>query len=83
MNISENAVTNAANLSHHLLQDFRVHNHHASIHDLKAYFRGTRYVQETIKMLPKKPHKVLLAKIFDRIASLGRVHAPKPTTSTS
>jgi putative transposase len=89
MNISSNGVTNAANLSffmvnlsHHLLQDFRVHNHDASIHDLKAYFRGTRYVQETIKMLPKKPHKVLLAKIFDRIASLGRIHAPRPTTST-
>lgn len=90
MNVSQNAVTNAANLSffmvnlsERLLQDFRVHNHGAGIHDLKAFFRGTRYVQETIKMLPKKPHKVLLSQIFDRIASLGRIHAPKPSVTTS
>jgi putative transposase len=90
MNISENGVTNAANLSffmvnlsHRLLLNFRVHNRDAGIYDLKAYFRGTRYVQETINMLPKKPHKVLLAKIFDRIASLGRIHAPRPSTTTS
>lgn len=76
MNVSQNAVTNAANLSfflvnlsHHLLQDFRIHNANAGIHDLKAYYRGIRYVQETINMLPKKPHKVLLSQIFDRIAS--------------
>ncbi len=38
------------NLSHRLLEDFRVHNPGSGLHDLKAYFRGTRYVQETIKM---------------------------------
>lgn len=90
MNVTQNTVTNAVNLSffminlsHRLLEDFRIHNHDAGIHDLKAYFRGTRYVQETIKMLPKKPNKVLLTQIFDRIASLGRIHAPKPSTTTS
>jgi putative transposase len=71
------------NLSHRLLQHFLPNNPGASIHDLKAYFRGTRYVQETINMLPKKPDKVLLTKIFDRIASLRRIHAPKPFISTS
>jgi putative transposase len=90
MNISQNAVTNAANLSffmvnlsYRLLEDFHLHNKGAGIYDLKAYFRGTRYVQETIKMLPKKPHKVLLDQIFDRIASLGRIHAPRPSVTTS
>lgn len=90
MNVSQNAVTNAANLSfflvnlsHYLLQNFRLHHPGAGIHDLKAYFRGTRYVQETINLLPKKPDKVLLTQIFERVASLGRIHVPKPSTSTS
>jgi hypothetical protein len=34
-------------------------------------------------MIPKKPDKVLLANIFDRISSLGRIHVPKPFISTS
>ena len=81
MNIKETAVTNAANLSlfmvnfsHALLQPFRQYNPDYSVLDLKSHYRGYRYVSETIKMLPKKPDAILLADIFQQIASLGAIH---------
>ena len=82
MNVTETAVTNAANLSlfmvnlsYRMLGDFRQTDPQASLLDLKAYFRGYRYVEETIKMLPKKPEPILLAQIFSQVACLGRIHA--------
>ena len=90
MNISQTAVTNAANLSffmvnlsHHLLRNFQEGNPGCGIIDLKAYFRGCRYVDEMIKLLPEKPEPVLLAQIFKRISSLGRIHQVQPSTSLS
>jgi putative transposase len=81
MNLSQTAVTNAANLaffmvnlSHHLLADFHKHNPGAGIIDLKAYYRGFRYVHEMLKILPQKPEPILLAQIFAKLASLGRIH---------
>src|SRR5262245_27464618 len=46
-----------------------------SVLDLKADYRGYKYVEETIKMLPEKPEPVLLAKILNQVAGLGRIHA--------
>ena len=81
MNIKETAVTNAANLSlfmanfsHVLLQPFRQAQPDFSLLDLKAHYRGCRYVAQTIKMLPQKPDAILLADIFQQIARLGMVH---------
>ena len=81
MNVSETAVTNAANLaffmvnlSAALLQPFRLQNPDYSILDLKAHYRGHRYVRETIKMLAEKPDAILLDAIFQRIARLGAIH---------
>jgi len=48
---------------------------------LIVYFRGYKYVEETIKLLAEKPSPVLLAQIFARICCLGRVH-PAPVSST-
>ena len=89
MNIKENAVTNAANLSlfmvnfsYALLQSFREHNPEYSVLDLKSHYRGCRYASQTIKMLPQKPDAVLLADIFQQIARLGAIHpAFQPATS--
>ena len=82
MNLSQTAVTNAANLaffmvnlSHHLLADFRKHNPNSGIIDLKAYYRGFRYVHEILKILPQQPDPILLAQIFAKLTSLGRIHA--------
>jgi len=81
MNLSQTAVTNAANLaffmvnlSHSLLADFRKHNPGSGIIDLKAYYRGFRYVREMLKILPQKPEPILLAQIFAKLTALGRIH---------
>jgi len=71
MNVKQTAVTNAANLalfmvnfSFALAKPFRQQTQDFRILDLKSHYRGNRYATETIKMLPKKPDDILLAKIF-------------------
>jgi putative transposase len=80
MNIRPTAVTNAANLalfmvnlSYRCLQD--PCQPACSVLDLKAHYRGVKYVEETLKMLPEPPEPDLLRRIFATIASLGRIHA--------
>lgn len=90
MNVKETAVTNAANLSlfmvnvaHLLLRDFREQNSNVNVLDLKAYFRGRKYVSETLKWLPKKPKPILIARIIDKVSMLGRIHNPFPSSFPS
>jgi putative transposase len=89
MNISETAVTNAANLSlfmvnvsQRLLSDLRSDNPDCSVLDLKALCRGAKYVSEAIKMLPEKPEPVLLTRIFTQLTTLGRIHVAQATSSS-
>lgn len=90
MNIKQQAVTNAANLSFFmvnfssvLLRRYRENNPQFSILDLKSHYRGCRYVSETIKLLPQKPDGILLAEIFQQIARLGMVHPLFEPVSTT
>lgn len=90
MNTKETAVANAANLSlfmvnvaHLLLRDFRQKDSTVNVLDLKAYYRGHKYVAETIKWLPQKPEPIVLAQIFDNVSCLGRVHDPFSIPSPS
>jgi hypothetical protein len=55
----------------------------ASVLDLKADCRGYKYVEETIKLLLEKPAPILLAKILNRVAGLGRIHTAQPSFSFS
>jgi len=90
MNVKQEAVTNAANLSFFmvnfssiLLRRYREYNPEFSVLDLKSHYRGCRYASETIKLLPQKPDGILLARIFEQIARLGMVHPtfqPVPAT---
>ncbi len=89
MNTTETGVTNAANLSlfmvnvsHRLLRDFRQHNPLLSVLDLKAAFRGYKYAEEVLKLLPQKPDPILLASIFTQVANLGAVHPTSSSKST-
>lgn len=89
MNTSATTVTNAANLalfmvnfSQRLLAELRPADPECSILDLKALCRGTKYVTEAIKMLPEKPEPILLARIFSRLAALGRIHVAQPALSS-
>lgn len=84
MVLKETAVINSVSLSlfmvsvsQRLLHDFRRDSVNAGVLDLKAHFRGRKYAAETIKMLPEKPDPILLQRIFDHIASLGRIHDPQ------
>ena len=88
MNVTPTGVTNAANLSlfminvaYRLRADSHPHDSAYSVLDLKADYRGYKYVEETIQMLPEKPEPILLVKIRNRVASLGRIHAAQPSFS--
>jgi putative transposase len=90
MNVTQTTVTNAANLSlfmvilaARLLRDFRQLNPQFGILDLKAHFRGRKYVSETIKLLPEKPDPILLAQVFDTVARLGSIHVVDPAFNSS
>ena len=90
MNITPIGVTNAANLAlfmvtvaYRLRADLHPHAPDYSVLDLKADCRGSRYVEETIKMLPEKPEPVLLGQILNKVASLGRIHVSQPAFSFS
>src|SRR5437870_3496451 len=79
MNGPPTGVTNAAHLSlcmvtgaSRLRADGHPRDPDSSVLDLKADCRGSKYVEETIQMLPEKPEPVLLAKILNQVASLGR-----------
>jgi hypothetical protein len=84
MNVTQNAVTNAANLSlfmvdvsQVLMCKYRLDDPNFSILDLKAYYRGYRYMIETIKMLPQKPDDNLVSQLFQKVTALGRIHPAK------
>ncbi len=90
MNISQTAVTNAVNLaffmvnlSRRLLRDFRREQHpDFSLLDLKAFYRGFKYVEEVIKLLPQKPDPILISRILNQVANLGAIHSvPVPGIS--
>jgi putative transposase len=82
MNVHQTAVTNAANLvlfmvnfAYRLLRDSRPAEPDCSVLDLKAHFRGYKYVDEMLKLLPQMPEPLLIAHIFSQVACLGRIHA--------
>jgi putative transposase len=82
MNTSPTAVENAANLSLfmvNLVERVRQEVCHrqptCSVLDLKAHCRGTKYVEETLKLLPEMPEPILVERIFAKIVGIGRIHA--------
>lgn len=86
MTVTARGVSNAANLSLFmlslsavLLRDARESDPHCSVLDLKASYRGSRYVAELLKLLPEKLNEGLIARIVCRVASLGRIHPPGPS----
>jgi IS4 transposase len=81
MNITETAVTNAANLALFMVSVADCSRRQIcpdaaalSVLDLKAYCCGYKYVTETIKMLREKPDPILISEIFRQVACLGSIH---------
>jgi putative transposase len=90
MNVTPTGVTQAANLSlfmvnvaSRLRADVHPRDPDYSVLDVKADCRGSKYVEETIKLLPAKPEPVVFAKILNQVAGLGRIHASQPSFSFS
>jgi len=86
MNIKKQPVHNFANLSmfmvsvsQQLVQRRRSNIPDFSVNDLKAEFRGRKYVTELIKLLPKRPKQLLINDFFAKIESIGRINSSPPT----
>lgn len=82
MNVTATAVTNAANLALFmvnlvsvLLHEFRQRDPHGGVLDLKAYWRGHKYVTETLKLLPEMPDAIIIEQIYRQVARLGQIHS--------
>ena len=82
MNVNQIPVYNAANLaifmvnlSQVLLSHFRPTCPTFSVNDLKAYFRGRKYVTETLKLLPQRPEPIFIDQIYATIAQIGSINA--------
>jgi putative transposase len=83
MTVTATGVSNAANLalfmvslSAVLLRDARMRDPACSVLDLKAFYRGSKYVAETLKLLPDNLDEGLIGRIVHKVASLGRIHPP-------
>ena len=42
--------------------------------DFKARYRGHKYLQKTLKILPQKPETIVIENIAEHLASIGAIH---------
>ena len=90
MNVNKTPVNNAANLSMFmvnvsakLLAPLRLEHAKCSVLDLKARYRGVKYLQETLKMLPQKPETIVIDNIAEHLGSIGAIHHTPSQLNTS
>ena len=85
MNVNKTPVNNAANLSMFmvnvsakLLAPLRLEHAECSVLDLKASYRGMKYLRETLKILPQKLETIVIDEIAERLGSIGETihHTP-------
>jgi putative transposase len=62
------------NVSQVLIRSMRTQWPAFSVNDLKAWFRGRKYVVETLKLLPQMPGSLSIAQVVSQMAVLGRVN---------
>jgi putative transposase len=81
MNVNQIPVYNGANLamfmvnlSQALISHFRPACPTFSVNDLKAHFRGRKYVTETLQLLPQKPEPISIDQIFAQVLAIGSVN---------
>jgi putative transposase len=87
MSIKARPVYNSANLamfmvnvSYALIRPMREQWPAFSVNDLKAWFRGRKYVVETLKWLPEPPDASFIDHVVRQMAELGRVnHTVNPS----
>ena len=64
------------NLSQVLMQPMREHCPAFSVNDLKAHFRGRKYVLEVLKLLPQMPEANIIDQALEQAANQGRINQP-------
>ena len=81
MNVKETPVNNAANLSMFMVNvSAKLQGMFGSQHpgfgvlDIKARYRGHKYLHETIKILPQKPDSIVIDALAEHIGSIGAIH---------
>ena len=85
INVKEIPVNNAANLSMFMvnvsakLRELLGSEHPGfGVLDVKARYRGHKYLQETLKMLPQKPDTIVIDNIAEHIGAIGAIHYTSP-----
>ena len=85
MNVNKIPVTNAANLSMFMVSvsakltnTFGGEKAHYSVLDLKSHYRGLKYMDETLKILPQKPEPFVIENITQHLSSIGAIHYTHP-----
>ena len=81
MNVKEIPINNAANLSMFMVnvgaklrEMFGSEHPGLGVLDIKARYRGLRYLQETLKTLPQKPETIVIHNIAEHLRSIGAIH---------
>ncbi|MCH8960080.1 MAG: transposase [Bacteroidetes bacterium] len=81
MNVTQRSVYNGANLSlfmvnlsRAMMVDFRNVHPNFSANDLKAHYRGVKYVEEVLKLLPDQAEPLLIEAVFSNVLALGSVN---------
>ena len=73
---SANLAMLMVNLSQILIRSCRDACPEFGVQDLKAHFRGRKYVREALKWLPQMPESIIIDQVMEHVAQLGRVHQP-------
>ena len=86
MSVKERPVYNSANLamfmgnvSQVLMRRLRPVWPEVSVNDLQAWWRGQRYVVETLKYLPEMPEAIFIEHLVAHVAQLGRINQLETT----
>ena len=81
INVKEIPVNTAANLSMFMVNvSAKLREMFGSEHpgfgvlDIKARYRGLRYLQETLKILPQKPETIVINNIAEHLGAIGAIH---------
>src|SRR3954449_11554189 len=71
---SANLAMFMVNVSQALMRPMRAQWPACSVNDLKAWFRGRKYVVETLQLLPAMPDALFIEQVVSQMAELGRVN---------
>lgn len=77
---SANLAMLMVNLSQVLIRPLRQQCPAFSVNDLKAWFRGRKYVLEAFKWLPQMPEPIFIDQVIARVTELGRINYAVNTT---